>query len=594
MIRKLVKQMLAAQVLSALTVSVCLLIDSIMIGQFLGVTSIAAYGLANPLLLIIGAVGSMLSAGAQVVCSRSLGRGSQEETNIGFSSAPAVGACFSAVFVIAVALLLSPLARALGAGKDAKLLSDTKDYISGFVIGVPATMASLILVPFLQMAGKSGLLVAAVLSMTVTDVAFDLLSVLVFGGGMFGMGLASSLSYYAAMLVGGGYLLSKKCVFRFSMRRVRLQKIRDMLLGGVPTVFNMAASVVLVYLMNKILLSAGGSAAVAAFAVITSIGNASNCVSTGLGGVSLTMCGILFGEEDRTGLKELVRLLARYGLMLGMGAMVLLLAIAPWAVKLFIPEAGDSRTFAVWGLRLYSLGLIPCCLNSALKNGYQGVEKVRMTEMISVVQNAILPVLAGCLLSLAGMKTVWLYNFAGEAGALALILLYLQRKGCLSFREAESVLLLPLSFGVPPEDRMEADIKNLDDVVKASRGAHGFCIAHGCGGRLANHLSLCVEEMGSNVIEHGFAPKGQNHLSIRLQYRNGKYTIRFRDDCGAFDPVHYVTGEEGMHKVGIRLAMHVAEEARYTYSMNLNNLTLVLSEHEAGSEAPDAFAGQEG
>ena len=40
--------------------------------------------------------------------------------------------------------------------------------------------------------------------------------------------------------------------------------------------------------------------------------------------------------------------------------------------------------------------------------------------------------------------------------------------------------------------------------------------------------------------------------------------------------------------------MHVAEEARYTYSMNLNNLTLVLSEHEAGSEAPDAFAGQEG
>ena len=56
----------------------------------------------------------------------------------------------------------------------------------------------------------------------------------------------------------------------------------------------------------------------------------------------------------------------------------------------------------------------------------------------------------------------------------------------------------------------------------------------------------------------------------------------------------YVTGEESGHKVGIRLAMHVAEEARYTYSMNLNNLTLVLSEHEAGSEAPDAFAGQEG
>ena len=87
MIRKLIRQMLTAQILSALTVSLCLLIDSIMIGQFLGVDAIAAYGLANPLLLVIGAIGSMLSAGVQVVCSRSIGKGSQKETNAGYSSA---------------------------------------------------------------------------------------------------------------------------------------------------------------------------------------------------------------------------------------------------------------------------------------------------------------------------------------------------------------------------------------------------------------------------------------------------------------------------------------------------------------------------
>ena len=91
MTRKLVRQMLAAQILSALTVSVCLLIDNIMIGRYLGLRAIAAYGLANPVLLIIGAIGSMLAAGVQVVCSRSLGRGSQEETNVGYSST--VAAC---------------------------------------------------------------------------------------------------------------------------------------------------------------------------------------------------------------------------------------------------------------------------------------------------------------------------------------------------------------------------------------------------------------------------------------------------------------------------------------------------------------------
>ena len=42
MVKKLVKQMLAAQVLSALTVSLCLLIDNLMIGRFLGEGALSA------------------------------------------------------------------------------------------------------------------------------------------------------------------------------------------------------------------------------------------------------------------------------------------------------------------------------------------------------------------------------------------------------------------------------------------------------------------------------------------------------------------------------------------------------------------------
>ena len=38
----------------------------------------------------------------------------------------------------------------------------------------------------------------------------------------------------------------------------------------------------------------------------------------------------------------------------------------------------------------------------------------------------------------------------------------------------------------------------------------------------------------------------------------------------------HIAGNEGPENVGIRLAMRVADEARYTYSMNLNNLMMVL------------------
>ena len=104
MIKNLIKKMLLAQTVSALTVSLCLLIDNIMIGRFLGVNALASYGLANPVLLVIGALGTMLSAGVQVACSKSLGKGSQEETNAGYSCSIVIAAIISVLFVLLIVI----------------------------------------------------------------------------------------------------------------------------------------------------------------------------------------------------------------------------------------------------------------------------------------------------------------------------------------------------------------------------------------------------------------------------------------------------------------------------------------------------------
>ena len=367
MIRKLVRQMLTAQVFSALTVSLCLLIDSIMIGRFLGEQAIAAYGLANPLLLAIGAIGSLLAAGIQVTCSRSLGRGSQEETNAGYSSAIMVAGIISGVFMVAAILFRSFFAKVMGAGSSGELFNQTRDYIAGFSIGAPGSMGALVLVPFLQMAGQSNLLIAAVLTMTITDIGLDQLNVLVFNGGMFGMGLASAISYYAAMVVSAFYFLSKKSVFRFTRKGVTVKKMLELFKSGVPAGFSMAAAMVLVFVMNQILMSTGGEDALSAFTVMMSLGNAAQCINTGTGGVSLTLSGMFVQEEDRNSLKELLWLLFRYAVILGLGMGLVLLVFAEPLVGLFITEPGKARDMAALALRLYATGLIPCCACSALK-----------------------------------------------------------------------------------------------------------------------------------------------------------------------------------------------------------------------------------
>ena len=584
MIKKLVRQMLAAQILSAMTVSLCLLIDNLMIGRFLGDGALTAYGLANPLLLVNGAVGSMLCAGAQVACGRSLGRGDKAETDIGYSSAVVVAFGFSLVFTLLVVLFRTPLARLLGADKPA-LLQDTSAYMAGFIIGAPASMGALILVPFLQMAGQGNLLIVAVLAMTVSDVAFDILNVTVFHGGMFGMGLASSLSYYVAVAIAAGYFLSKRCVFDFSFSRVKRRKIRELVADGVPTVFGMASSVVLILAVNHILMASGGDAAVAAFSVINTIINTSNCISTGTGGVALTLSGVLYNEEDRTGLSELWRLLERRAVVLGAAVMALLVVLARPCAALFIPYAGESQELAVMGLRIFSLGLIPCCLSNALRNCYQGTGRMWMMETICVLANALLPTLAAFLLNRAlGVTATWFYFVVAECLTLATVLGYVWLKKGRVTLDARDILLLRNDLGVHKKDRMEASLHNLQEVMDFSRAADYFCRAHSGSNRLASHLALCIEEMGTNIVTHGFRGSERNSLSIRLQVKDGRWTLRFRDDCVAFDPLSHISGAEAGESVGILLAMRISDEARYTYSMNLNNLMLVLRDSAAGDE----------
>ena len=575
MIRKLAYKMLTAQILSALTVTICLLVDEIMIGRFLGEQALAAYGLANPVILAIGAVGSMLCAGAQVACGKSLGKGDIEETNAGYSSAAAAAALCSLVFLIIVLPLGTPFARILGA-KEGKLLTDTSRYMAGFGIGAPASMFSLILVPFLQMAGQSTLLIVAVLGMTVADIVFDLISVFVFRAELFGMGLASALSYYVAILIGGSYFLSKKCIYTFSFKKISLKKIMELIEGGTPNIVGLAAGVALVFEVNHILLKTFGPVAVAAYAVVNTIINASNCISTGSGGVALTLSGVLYNEEDRKGLSQLLVTLIKSSVILGIAVMALLMIFSKQFVTFFIPHATQSQDIAVHGLRIFALGVMFCCLTNTLRSSYQGIGRVLTMEVISVTDNFLIPAVAAFYLSwTAGIDRTWYFFLISEILTLIGIFVHVWIvKGRITF-SPQDILLLPDDFGTKPEYTLEADTNNVDDLKTFSEKAKGFSISHGADEKLAGELAACIIDTGGRIISHAFGKKGKNDLSICLQRLEGKWKLRFRDNGKQFDPIDRSAGKK---PEDLCTVPGINVEKNYTYTMNLNKLTLVFKE----------------
>ena len=583
MIRKIFLQMLVAQILSAMTVMLCMLVDSIMIGRFLGVDSMTAYGLANPILLVFAAYGTMLSAGIQVMCGKTMGAGDREGTDACFSASAVMALSVAVAGTLLILLLLSPVCTLLGAGRpgtDEPVFSLTRDYLKGFIIGAPAFITAQIMVPFLQISGNRMRLALAVVLMTVSDIIFDLLNVFVFHGGTLGMGLASSLSYYIALAVALPYFFRKDCMFKLKLKAVTAKVCGGILKYGVPTVINALAMVVLVFTLNKVLLSVGGNGAVAAYSVISTVGNICYSFSSGAGSVALLLSAIFYSDEDRTAIHTLVRTMTRTSVIMDAAVIVVVLLAAPVLVGLFLEDLA-AKDMAVRGLRLFSLSLLPCALNSTLKSYYQGISRTKLTELISVLQNMAFPVLAALILGrVLGTGGVWLCFVFGETLTLVVICLVVRRMTGKFSVSPEAFALLPDDFGVLPEDTLEMSVKTREEATEASRRAAAFCKAHGESARSSTLISLCVEEMVNNIVTYGFRKdKTYQTVDIRILFKKDEKIIRIRDNCIGFDPIEYLKiheTDDPVAHIGIRMVIKMVRRANYVNSLGLNNLTLVL------------------
>ena len=584
MIRKLFRQMMVTQIVSSMTVTLCMLIDSIMIGRFLGVDAMAAYGYSQPVLLAFAAPGAMISAGVQVVCGRTMGSGDREGTDACFTVSVALTLLIAALGLVLVPLFASPLCTLLGAGQPGRgnpVHGLTRQYLLGFILGVPAFLTAQIMVPYMQMSGSRTRLVAAVLLMTVSDVVFDLLNVLVFHGGTFGMGLASSLSYYVALAVGLGYFLRKDCLFHLRRRGLRRDMLRAILADGVPTVVNQLSLVLLVFLLNRILRAVGGNISVAAYSVVSTVSNLCYAFSTGIASVALMLAAIFNADEDRSSLITLVKTMRRSAVTVLAAVTLAVLTFARPMVALFLADNPDALALAAKGLRLFSLCLVPCALNTAFKFYYQGIGRVRLMEGISVLQNFALPALAAVLLSIPLRTTgVWLSFLCGEGAALLFICLYVWRANGRVSLAAEDFALLPASFGAAEKDCFECSVRSEQDAVEASSRAVAFCRAHGQDETASTLIGLCIEEMTCNIVRYGFSQDKKEHMiDVRLVFRDGARLIRIRDNCAHFDPTHYLDlhrRDDPVAHMGIRMVMASVKDAAYLNTFGLNNLTLRL------------------
>jgi len=153
---------------------------------------------------------------------------------------------------------------------------------------------------------------------------------------------------------------------------------------------------------------------------------------------------------------------------------------------------------------------------------------------------------------------------------------------------------MPRGSASPVEQRdFPARFASLTD---AAAFVEAFCDRHGVDPDLALKVTLALEELVTNTIEHGFGIESDAPIRVALTATNPhSVSIAFEDTAPAFDPLAHdahrpaAVGDafdtRPIGGLGIHLVAQLASAARYAREGDRNQLWLTFDSHADSSPA---------
>ena len=584
-VEKVFRASLTAYMMNMLAWALGTLVDGIFVGNFLGVDAVAAYGMIWPLTLLFGLIGGILSGGARTLYAKLAGHGKMDEANRVFTLACAAAFVLSCGMIVLIYAFHAPLAALLGAkGGNAQLRPLIGSYLMAFVLGLPFDSTAKVLSSFMGMDSDHARTVSATVTLTVADVIGDAAAIFVFHGGMFALGLATAVAQLLYCLVLLGHFRREKRMLRFVFRGLRgeLGKLRDVFVCGAPAGTTRIAGAVGGILINRIIAAAATSSFIAAYSVHKSMASLVSATYFGIADTVWTLSSIYYGEEDRHALDALQRTALRIGAVItGVAVLLLLLFSRAFAALYLGRESEEALLLGAQAVRLFALSVPLYMLVYLFQDYLMGVNRLKAASFFGLLPacGAAVPTV-WVMVKLMGGRGAWFATPVCLSLLIVAAYFYIIR-----WKDGEGFhgkrLLVTDDFGAASGKELSISADTMTEVIGMSRLAGLFCEENGIDKRRAQHLALCIEELGGNIIRHGFNDGKPHSIDIRILVKDEELILRVRDDCRPFNPLERYEltqqqKEDPAKNIGIRLVVGSCRDIQYLSTMSTNNLIIKL------------------
>jgi putative MATE family efflux protein len=312
----LIKQAVPATI-GILVMSLNMIVDTIFVGQWIGVLAIAAITVVLPIAFLISSIGMGIGIGGSSIISRALGANNSEKAFLTFGNQISLTVILAILFVILGNVYSVPILNLFGA--KGAILPIASQYFGVIIYGVPFLAFAMMGNPTIRAEGKPKFAMYAMMVPAVLNVVLDILFIKIFDWGMWGAGLATSIAYASCGLYILYFFLSSKSELKIIPKNFKLDVliVKEITkLGGVSIVRQGAISILMIVL-NYSLFTYGGEISIAVFGIINRVMMFALSPVLGVSQGFLPVAGFNIGAENNARVKETIKKSIYFGSILG-------------------------------------------------------------------------------------------------------------------------------------------------------------------------------------------------------------------------------------------------------------------------------------
>ncbi len=581
MVMALLFRLLPIQILFSAVGTINGIVSGLFAGNFIGEAAMSSIALFTPIRLLMLALTDLLFGGSTILCGRYLGRNQQEKVQNIFSLdiflAAGAGVVFGLFMIIVSSLDLSTFLT-----DDDTVRLAFNQYLLGQAVGVLPFFIGKQLSAFLSMRNKVNLPTVASLVMIAVNALLNFFFVTIMHWGVFGIALAYSLGNWAFFAVQAQYFLRKDGSLHFTFSLAAWRDSGQVIMIGLPGAASAIYQSLLGLIVNGLITAYVGSVGLSAYAASDSILCFFWSIPAGMLAVSRMLLSISYGEEDRQTLTDVMRNMFRcfVPLMCVVSVAIILLAV-PFTRQFYRDPSAPVYMMTIRAFQIIplSMPLSLICMHFVCYG--QISDKQVLAHVLSVLDGFIcIAAFTALLIPRYGVNGVYIANVLNGVVTLLFIILYAVLRNRRIPRNMEELMVVPDSFGVAENDRMDLTVRSMEEVVTVSENVQSFCLEKGLDGRRAYLAGLAMEEMAGNVVRHGFSKDKKRHsVDIRVVYKSSGLKLHIRDDCVPFDPGERIKLNDlsdPFSNIGIRLVFQIAEDVEYQSILGLNSLMIQI------------------